>query len=329
MDGLKGMSSSRGLLWESVLRKSLRSEDPERLVAAIGLAESGGAGDEVLHEAREKLLDLLAATLAAKLREGEEVVAAAQNSADVMEQDIAASGAAPEDVVQGWLQHEAMLRQQETQLLEAMERSEEAAQHAVCHSVTASSDSSGAFATQLSAAREAIARYAQVRSKLELRQLHRKRALQREAQQAAQEANEFPSPDVVAIKRRSTSSDSEAECHVSVPIAPPPPAEDNARFPLTTMIGRVGMAAGEIGTGVPIAGSLASLRRGSPGRRQSPDPKRSIGRQSPGRLSPIMVGRSVLHAGDTLEAGLSKKYTSVVHAPPTAEQNKVQDCTVQ
>merc|ERR1719482_1328752 len=45
-------AKSRGSLWDSVLQKSLETGDVDRISAAIGLAEDGGASSEMLDKAR-------------------------------------------------------------------------------------------------------------------------------------------------------------------------------------------------------------------------------------------------------------------------------------
>lgn len=62
-----GASTTQGVLWESVLRRSLESGDAERLAAAIGLAESGGAGTEAVALARGRLQRLVEVALEAAL----------------------------------------------------------------------------------------------------------------------------------------------------------------------------------------------------------------------------------------------------------------------
>lgn len=75
-------------MWESVLRRSLQSGDQDRLEAAISLAESGGAGEEVLAAAREKLRSIATASLA-RAREGSDpsTLSAAIDRADELRAD--------------------------------------------------------------------------------------------------------------------------------------------------------------------------------------------------------------------------------------------------
>lgn len=59
----------RGALWETVLDRSLRSGDTDRVSAAIDLADAGGASHEVLASARRQLAQLADLSLAKAVAE--------------------------------------------------------------------------------------------------------------------------------------------------------------------------------------------------------------------------------------------------------------------
>jgi len=75
---LTSSAASRGDVWESVIRRSLQSGNPERLAAAIDLAEDGGASEEVLTDARRELARLADAGLAAAVASSSAATTAAR-----------------------------------------------------------------------------------------------------------------------------------------------------------------------------------------------------------------------------------------------------------
>lgn len=310
--------STKGLLWESVLRKSIRGGDPERVVAAIGLAESGGAGHEVLNEARGQLLELLEAELGAKLGKIDEALAAAKHGSFAEDANVPFH---EEDR----LKYEASLRQHESDISSAVEHVEEAVAAARCQSL---------FSEACTLAQGLHRAYAMLATLAKVRESDDSQRVQH--RQSRAEPLEASSIDVIIeqpgteqpvrnrSQKRADADDACDDAHLSIAVTP----ADECGINLSTIIG-VGMAAGEMGTGVPITGPLASLRRGSPARRhQSPDPNKMQNgrRQSPGRISPMMVGRSLVPGNDILEAGLATK-KSGASFPSKAEQSK--DCSIQ
>lgn len=75
---LTSSAASRGDVWESVIRRSLQSGNPERLAAAIDLAEDGGASEEVLTDARRELARLADVGLAAAVASSSAATTAAR-----------------------------------------------------------------------------------------------------------------------------------------------------------------------------------------------------------------------------------------------------------
>lgn len=90
---------SRGSLWDSVLERSLEIGDVDRISAAIGLAEDGGASYEMLERARSEWRRIAEAALFEALRASSASQIEVARLTQALEQAVEA-GACPETVLQ-------------------------------------------------------------------------------------------------------------------------------------------------------------------------------------------------------------------------------------
>jgi len=294
-----GRSATQGLLWESVLRRSLKSGDPERVIAAIGLAEEGGACTEVLAFARIELRRLHQASLesatrsaevaiqeeaeqqiilscAAKLVSGIECVEEARAAAENLSAVAKGAECDSRDVEPTRILHQARMALQLLALfawqrvaVSALECSSESLEGAVC---------------VLEQALQVAARDdADVASDLAVKLQEARRQLRRTREALS------PEPDDGCVQIEVAGSRPGTPCRPRTPTQVISPAAARLPAPMSMILD----PDEEMGCGGRL-GVVA--RRLSPARRTA----------SPGRVAPMMVGRSSYGNDEAImEGGLS------------------------